>query len=129
MKLILNLVAALACLASAEGHADPVQPRAEDIIVFRHSSIVCLTMDALHRALISSANGETTKVSAMMMDSSNPDAPCWMIDPTRRVKVLSATYRPEAFAGLLEIVGEHTKSAHGAWVLSLDAEIVVRARR
>jgi hypothetical protein len=85
-------------------------------------------MEALRQALVSGANGETKKLDAMM-DSSNPDAPCWMIDPTLRVKVLSATYQPEAFAGLLEIVGEHTKSAHGAWGLSLDAEIVVRARR
>lgn len=109
--------------------ADLIRPRTEDIVVFRNSSIVCLTMDDLHRALISGAGGETTKLRAMMMDSSNPNAPCWMIDPTRRVKVLSATYQPEAIAGLLEIVGEHTKSAHGAWVLSLGAEIVVPAPR
>lgn len=109
--------------------ADPIRPQAEDIVVFRNSSIVCLTTDDLHQVLISGARGETTKLSAMMMDSSNLNAPCWMIDPTRRVKVLSATYQPEAISELLEIVGEHTKSAHGAWVLSLGAEIVVPAPR
>jgi hypothetical protein len=116
------------CLVAPWAHAEPSGPHAGDIIVFPHSGLVCLTTEQLRMALYLAATGkDPATMGAMMMSDSNPDGPCWMIEPTRRVRVLSATYQPGAIAGVLEIVGERTKASSGAWALSLEAKIVGQA--
>jgi hypothetical protein len=118
------------CLVAPWTHAEPPRPQAGDVIVFPRSGLVRLTTKQLQLALyLAATKKDPATMSAMMMSDSNPDGPCWMIAPTLRVRVLSATYQPDAFAGVLEIVGERTKESHGAWVLSLEAKIVGRVSR
>ena len=105
----------------------PIRPRPEDIIVFPNSNIVCLKQADLQQVLLSTARGEETKIRALV--SSSEDAPCFMVSPTKRLKVLSANY-PDAVdpMGVLEVVGEGITSRNGAWALAVGAEIV-KARR
>ena len=105
----------------------PIRPRPEDIIVFPNSNIVCLKQADLQQVLLSTARGEETKIRALV--SGSEDAPCFMVSPTKRLKVLSANY-PDAVdpMGVLEVVGEGITSRNGAWALAVGAEIV-KARR
>lgn len=104
--------------------AQPAQrPRPEDIIVFANSNILCLKQADLQQALTSGLRGEETKLRALVGDLAQ-GAPCYMVPPNKRLKVLSANYPDNDPVGLLEVVGERTTSASGAWALSVGATVV-----
>jgi hypothetical protein len=104
----------------------PQRIKAEMIVEFPKSGIVCLTQETLLEVLLRSMNGEKTKVDAMTVSEDNPDAPCTMLSPRLKYKVLSVQYNnpdtPEM--GIMEIVGQKSKSAQGGWTMTLGARIV-----
>ncbi|AVF41526.1 hypothetical protein AL486_18865 [Pandoraea apista] len=109
---------------SAIARAKQIKP--ETLVRFPDSSIACLSKDALQEITTYGANGQATKMQAMMLDKKNPDGQCIMLDPKMRYKVISSEYNvpdmPEM--GILEIVGERTTSKNGAWTFSWVAEPV-----
>ena len=114
-----------ATVAGAKAGA-PIRPGPEDIIVFPNSNVVCLKQDDLQQVILSDTRGEETKVKALVPGPGNEGAPCFMVSPSKRLKVLSATYPDKVDPmGLLEVVGEGVTSSKGAWALSLGAEIVM----
>ena len=108
-----------------------IRPGPEDIVVFPDSSIVCLTQVTLQQAVRSGLRGEETKVNALVAGPGNENAPCFMVSPTKRLKVLSASYLDDAAApmGLLEIVGEGVITDKGTWALSVGANVVQQGKR
>jgi hypothetical protein len=116
--------AARTATAPSAPKAQPApRPGPEDIVVFPNSNIVCLKQADLQQALTSGLRGEETKLRAMVGDLAQ-GAPCYMVPPTKRLKVLSVNYSGNDPVGLLEVVGEHTTAASGAWALSVGATIV-----
>ena len=45
-----------------------------------------------------------------------------MLSPIRKFKVLSVEFSEDGLMGMLEVVGEKSKEARGAWVFSIGAE-------
>jgi hypothetical protein len=120
---------ALILLFFAQAHAQlppPQRIKAEMIVEFPKSGIVCLTQETLLEVLLRSMNGEKTKVDAMTVSEDNPDAPCTMLSARLKYKVLSVQYNnpdtPEM--GIMEIVGQKSKSTQGGWAMTLGARIV-----
>ena len=120
---------ALTLLLFAQVHAQlpPSQHiKPEMIVDFPKSGIVCLTQEALLEILLHSMSGEKTKADAMTLSEDNPDAPCTMLSPRLKYKVLSVQYNnpdtPEM--GIMEIVGQKSKSAQGGWTMTLGARVV-----
>lgn len=103
---------------SVEEHMKP-----ETIVVFPHSSIACLTPEALLLASTRLLKGENTKAEALFMSERNTDAPCLMLDPKRKFKVLSVEYNNPDLPdlGIMEIVGASSGSSSGAWVYTAGA--------
>lgn len=106
--------------------AQAKQIKPETLVRFPDSSIACLSKDALQEVMTYGANGQATKMQAMMLNKANPDGQCIMLAPKARYKVISAEYNvadmPEM--GLLEIVAEKATSKNGAWTVSWVAEPV-----
>lgn len=106
----------------AAARAQQIKP--ETLVRFPDSSIACLTKDALQEVMTYGANGQATKMQAMMLEKKNPDGQCIMLDPKIRYKVISSEYNVPDMPqmGILEIVGEKTTSKNGAWTFSWVAE-------
>jgi hypothetical protein len=76
----------------------------EMIIQFTKGTIACLSRDSLQEIMLHGVNGEATKMRAMMIDEGGD---CLMLDPKKRVRVISAEYNdPDSNIGILEVVGE-----------------------
>jgi len=104
----------------------PGRLKPEDIIIFPESSIVCMTRSQLGEVMASGLRGEQTKVRALVAGPANRNAPCMMVSPTQRLKVISVDY-PDSSGqaiGVIEIVGEQIVSAKGVWALSTGALVV-----
>jgi hypothetical protein len=103
------------------------RPRPEDVVVFESGGIACFTQEALRKITEHSLRGESTKANAMLLAGDRPQ--CLMLDPTRRAKVLSVYFGdPTLDIGLLELIGEGSKSSTGMWAYSVGAKVVARAQ-
>lgn len=124
MKRILLPLLCISAHALAAG-PQPAAIKAESIVRFPKSTIACLSKTGLHDVLTYSVRGEDTKANALMIGSGDPDAECIMLDPRKRYKVISVEYNDPAQPemGLLEVVGEGVTRMHGAWTLSIVAQL------
>ena len=103
------------------------RPRAEDVVVFENGGIACFTQEALKKITEHSLRGESTKANAMLLTGDRPQ--CLMLEPKRRAKVLSVYFGDPALdIGLLEVVGEGSKSSNGMWTYSVGAKVLARAQ-
>jgi hypothetical protein len=122
---MIRALTAAAILASfvfaVPAHAEQkIKP--EMIIQFTKGTIACLSRDSLQEIMLHGLNGEATKMRAMMIDEGGD---CLMLDPKKRVRVISAEYNsPDSDIGILEVVGEDKVKLNGAWALSVGAEEV-----
>lgn len=91
----------------------------EMIVTFSKGTIVCVDRNDLLEITLDAIKGEETKAEGLMLENGGD---CVMAPPTKRFKVLSAEYNlPGSDLGILEILGEHTIRANGAWAYSAGA--------
>lgn len=100
-----------------------VKIKPEQIVTFPTSAIACIEKDDLQEVMTNYMKGEVTKGNSKFISKDNPDARCIMLNTKLKYKVLSVEYNNDEI-GLLEVVGVKSKSATGAWTLSMTAELV-----
>ena len=119
-KVFFAVTGAFSMPSAADQSLGQIKP--ETIIRFTKGTLACLTKDDLVTITTHAMKGESTKVNAMMVEH---DGKCFMIPPTKRVKVIAAEYNNHNDdLGLLEFVGEGKTSVRGAWAFSVGAEPV-----
>lgn len=120
MKIATFLIAACAMLAGTGAQAIKDFPRsaykAEMLVKFPESTVACISKEALGEFTVRSLRGEKTKANAIAKEY------CTMLSPIRKFKVLSVEFSEDGLMGMLEVVGEKSKEARGAWVFSIGAE-------
>jgi hypothetical protein len=110
----------LLTLVPCTTYAGTIQP--ESIIKFPDGTLICLEREDLQKVLDYGGADQITKMASMMVQNGGG---CMMIDPAKRMKVISAEYNnPAIDMGLLEVVGEKTISEKGAWTVSAGAVVV-----
>lgn len=116
-------VAPTATAAPAEASAAKSgRLKPEMLITFPKAGFACMTKEGLYNAIKYAANGEATKLSAMMVGSKSDHGECLLLDKTKRYKTLSAEYEGDGSElGVLEIVGEGSDADRGAFALTIGA--------
>jgi hypothetical protein len=95
----------------------------EMVLTFKDGNLICTTRDGLAEFMAHAAKGESTKATAMTIENGGG---CTMIPPGKKIRLISVEYNdPESDIALLEMVGAEVKAAaHGAWGLSVGAQVV-----
>lgn len=113
--LVLLCLTGLGTLAQAQADVPRSAFKPEMFVRYPDSSVLCDSKEALGEFMIRAAKGEKTKANAVFSES------CIFLAKKGRYKVLSVDF-PEGNAfGVLEIVGDSSKSARGGWALTTGA--------
>lgn len=126
MKNTIILIAAYAVSIYSLAASNPIDLTAktiklkpEMVVKFQNGTWACLSRDDLEKLLAHGVKGEVTKGKAM---SAVNGGTCTYISPGQKVRLISVEYNnPDIDIALVEIVGEKSHAADGAWALSVGA--------
>ncbi|MBI3529025.1 MAG: hypothetical protein HY067_13780 [Betaproteobacteria bacterium] len=103
----------------SSGFAEETKIRPGTIIQFKTATPACFSREGLQEYLTYLVRREKAKARAMLFESGGNK--CFILPPTKKLKVISAEYNPGSDVALLQVVGADVTSAEGTWTLATGA--------